>query len=229
MASQLSKQLKIFVRDINKNRMFLDTEARIKNPASPWSRGRSETLLSAYVTLSCGRFEAYLKDIFGDAAKMLSTAVAQADDIRLGTNFYWNNLHGFVSWSHRTKRLTRPDMIAHIEKFADSVVNKKIHPLSFQDTVANPNSATLKDMFNKFGVNDPIQKISDNYRDSKNRTLPKLVIAQNLDTFILRRNEAAHGGKISGATRVDIADDHVFLTALACSISTVLSTHISNI
>jgi len=120
-------------------------------------------------------------------------------------------------------------MISHIEQFSQSVVNRTIHPLSFQDTVANPNAATLKDMFNKFGVSDPFQQLSNSYLDSLNRTLPKLVISQNLDRFVKRRNEAAHGGRIVGATRVDIADDHVFLTALAVSVKTVLSSHIANI
>lgn len=229
MADLLSAQYKSFRADIRKNELFLAIESRIKNPASARSRPRSEALLSAYVTLTCGRFEDYLKTIFGEAAVSLALRVPLATDLRLGESFYWNNLHGFIAWSMKSRRIDRADMISYIEQFSSSVASRKIHPRSFQDTVANPNAATLKSMFNQFGVSDPFAKLSAIYNDSLNRTLAKRIIEQNLNRFIRRRNEAAHQGRISGATRVDIMDDHIFMVGLAQAVKGVLANHVATV
>ncbi|WP_294336302.1 HEPN domain-containing protein [uncultured Sphingomonas sp.] len=192
MANQLDRELGTFRRDIQKNALFLEIEKKIRNPASVRSRPRSETLLSAFVTLSCGRFEDYLKRSFAVSAQMLSARIPQSDDARLGANFHWNNMNGFITWSSRAKNVDRVDMMTYIENFSAAVVSKNIFPLSFQNTSANPNSATIKNMFNAFGVSDPFAKLSSSYLDSKNRTFSKLLLEQNVDRFIKRRNQAAH-------------------------------------
>ncbi|MBE2991649.1 hypothetical protein IFR23_06420 [Sphingomonas sp. CFBP 13603] len=227
MTAALDQEMKSFLFDLKRNHLFLTLEARIKNPASKRSRPRSETLLSAYVTLTCGRFESFLKRSFHECAGELNQRFPDAKDDRLGQQFYWNNLNGFINWSSRAKGIDRIEMISMIENYTSAVAGGNIHPKSFDSTDANPNAETLKKMFNRFGVADPIQKLASNYSDTLNRTFSKSLIESNLNTFVRRRNQAAHEGRISGATRVDIQGDHVFVVGIAAAVKDVLTSHIA--
>lgn len=227
MAKSLSSELNDFLKDLNRNAFFLNVERRITNPASSRSRPRSETLLSAYVTLTCGRLESFLKRSFRASAQEINHKLISAKDQKLGANFYWNNLNGFVTWASRAKGVERPDMIAMIESFSASITAGTIHPKSFDATDANPTAETVKKMFNRFGVADPMQKVSAAYVDTFNRTLSRKLVEDYLDTFVRRRNQAAHEGRIAGATRVDIYGDHVFVGGFASAVSKVLTSHIA--
>lgn len=227
MTAKLNSELKSFLFDLNRNHLFLTLEARIKNPASNRSRHRSETLLSAYVTLTCGRFESFLKHSFRVCAGELNNRFATAKDNRLGDQFYWNNLNGFINWSARAKGIDRVEMISMIEDYTSTISSGNIHPKSFDSTDANPNAETLKKMFNRFGIADPIQKLANTYSDSLHRTFSKSLIESNLNTFVRRRNQAAHEGRISGATRADIQGDHVFVVGMANAIKGVLTNHMA--
>ncbi len=231
MTRELDAELRSFKSDLKRNYLFLSTEARIRNPASPRSRPRSETLLSAYTVLSCGRFENFLKQSFSLAASDLKLRIVNSRDPRIpeADKFHWNNINGFIEWSSRAKNITRSEMSIKIEEFAASISQGHIYPPSFQNTEANPKSEIVKKMFNKFGVDDPIQKISDRYLDSLGRSLTKTTIESKLDTFVNRRHEAAHHGRIPSVTRVDIGDDHIFMNALAEGIKRTLADHVGAI
>ena len=231
MATALQTEAKSFGFDLARNQMFLTMEGRIKNPAHPRSRPRSETLLSAYVVLSCGRFESFLRTSFHSAATALGAKVTGSRDPKIPSvdRFHWHNLDGFVKWASKAKGVDRPEMIGKIEAFAASISAGKIHPASFESTDANPNPETVKKMFNRFGIDDPFQRLSVSYIDSLGRSFNKNLIEQRLSQFVKRRNEAAHHGRIAGASRTDIADDHVFMLALGKSIVDTLDAYVANI
>jgi hypothetical protein len=181
--------------------------------------------------LSCGRFESFLRQAFNSAATALGAKVTGSLDPRIpdAGRFHWNNLDGFVKWAARAKGVERTEMIGKVEAFAAAVSAGKVHPQSFENTEANPNPETLRTMFNRFGVQDPFQRLANHYNDSLGRSLNKNLIEQRLSGFVKRRNEAAHHGRINGASRSDIADDHVYVLALSHSIITVLEAHVASI
>jgi hypothetical protein len=82
MTIAINDALDRFEKDITKNGLFLAIESRIKNPASGRSRSRSETLLSAYIALTCGRFESYLQDVFFASADDLRIRIGKSNDPR---------------------------------------------------------------------------------------------------------------------------------------------------
>lgn len=83
MSASVAAELKRFHDDIKRHELFLQLEGRIRNPAHIRSRPRSETLLSAFVSLSCGRFEQYLQKCFYFAADDLRQRIGSSTDARI--------------------------------------------------------------------------------------------------------------------------------------------------
>lgn len=232
MTAALLNSLANFKSDVARNSLFLSTESKITNPASCRSRPRSETLLSAYVSLTCGRFEFYLQEAFLLAADDLRNRIVKSNDPRIpkGDKFHKTNIKSFISWSvGQGRRLDWSDLEAKILAYAQAISAGDIFPESFQYTNANPNAETLKEMFQRFGIEDCFRKLSAKYVDSLGVTLNDNLIKNKLNTFVLRRHEAAHHGRIPNMTRADAAGDDIFILALASAVNAVLVEHISAI
>jgi hypothetical protein len=229
MTKLLDEELRRLNSDLSRNYLFLSLEQKIRNPVSTRSRPRSETLLSAYVVLSCGRFERFLKQMFYLAAQDLRDRIGSPTDARIPKPdaFLWNNINGFVSWAARAKGVSHSNMISLVEDFAASVQGGLIHPASFQRTDANPNTETVRAMFSRFGVEGCMPKLESVYLDAQGRRLPRQLIEDKLNEFVKRRHEAAHHGRIPNVTRADVADDHVFIAALCAAINQVLKAHLA--
>lgn len=232
MTAALIKSLSNFRSDVARNSLFLSTESKITNPASARSRPRSETLLSAYTSLTCGRFESYLQEAFFLAADDLKNRIVKSNDPRIprGDKFHKMNIQSFIGWSvGHGKRLEWGELEVKILAYAQAISAGEIFPESFQYTNANPNAATLKDMFLRFGVEDCFNKLSNKYLDSRGVSLNDNLIKNKLNTFVGRRHEAAHHGRIPNMTRADAAEDDIFILALATAVNAVLIDHISAI
>jgi RiboL-PSP-HEPN len=232
MAAAVDTVLRSFERDIIRNNIFLVLERKIKNPAGNRSRGRSETLLSAYVSLTCGRFEKYLQDVFFASADDLKKRIVKSNDPRIikREKFHWTNINSFIVWvAGHGRRLSKSQLEVEIQAYVTAVAAGEIFPDSFKYTNANPKSDTLREMFARFGVEDSFSKLAANYLDSRGRKLGKALLETTLDNFVSRRHEAAHHGRIPNVTRVDAADDDVFIRAFAAAIAKVLKNHIAAI
>jgi hypothetical protein len=170
--------------------------------------------------------------VFFLAAEDLKNRIVKSNDPRITKweKFHKTNIKNFIIWSvGQGKRLEWSDLEAKILAYAQAVSTGEIFPESFQYTNANPNSETLKDMFQRFGIEDCFRKVSARYQDSQGRTLNDNLINSNLNTFVKRRHEAAHHGRIPNMTRADAAEDDIFIVALAHAINVVLIDHISAI
>lgn len=231
MSAAIINELSQFQKDIKKNEMFLKLEQKIKNPANPRCSARSETLLSAFVSLSCGRFERYLQKCFFHAADDLRQRIGSSLDARIVkvSKFHWQNLNGFIDWAAKAKGVDKTDLLIEIKEFSDAISAGNIYPKSFQYTHANPNCETLKRMFSRFGIEDALKKISNQYLDSMGRSFSSTLIESTLNGFVKRRHEAAHHGRIEGVTRVDVNEDRIFIQALAEAINKVVVSHLSTI
>ncbi len=229
MTAALPLALASFTADVGRNKLFLAVEAKIRNPVSVRSRPRSEILLSAYVSLTCGRFESYLQEAFRLAAEDLRVRISKSNDQRIikHDKFHRNNMQNFIAWSVGPGRyLGWADLEPRIVAFAQAISAGDIFPESFQYTKANPKADTVKSMFNDFGVESPFQKIAVKYIDSSGRKLNENLIRTKLDNFVKRRHQAAHNGRIPSMTRADAVDDSIFIVALAAAINEVLIGHL---
>jgi hypothetical protein len=232
MTATIDAALSRFKKDILKNGLFLTIESKIKNPASSRSRSRSETLLSAYISLTCGRFEDYLQDVFFASADDLRIRIGKSNDPKIikWEKFHWTNIHSFIKWTTTAgRRLSKADLEIKIKAYAKVIADGEIFPDSFKYTNANPKSETVGDMFRRFGIDDPFSKLSAAYLDSKGRTFNKNLLESSLNNFVDRRHQAAHNGRIANMTRADAADDDVFILAFAQAIASVLKSHLGAI
>ncbi len=231
MTKALDDELDAFRHDLSRHHLFLTLERRIKNPASKRSRPRSETLLSAYIVLSCGRFELYLQRMFFLSADDLRQRPFDSQDARIPKidKFHRQNLMGFIHWATRANGLSQADLSLKIHDYSVAVAAGHIFSESFSYTDANPKTETVKGMFSRFGIEDSFSKIEKTYNDGRGRRLSKGIIETTLDNFVNRRHEAAHHGRIPNVTRADAEDDHTFIIALAEAIRAVLSQHLAAI
>lgn len=231
MTVALQGVLDDFLKDLERHEVFIKLEAKIKNPASSVSRPRSETLLSAYVSLSCGRFERFLQQSFYHAADDLRQRIVMANDQRIikVDTFEWQNVNGFLKWAASAKGVSHADILLKVRSFSLAMNNGHIFPESFQHTNANPNSDTLTGMFGNFGIEHPFNKLAMSYLDALGRSFTAPLIKTTLDAFVKRRHQAAHYGRISGMTRVDAQSDHIFIVGLSKAIINVLIAHTAQI
>jgi hypothetical protein len=232
MTAAIDDALRLFQKDVIRNGLFLAIEGRIKNPAGSRSRARSETLISAYISLTCGRFESYLQDVFFASADDLRIRIGSSNDPKIikREKFYWTNIYSFIQWTATTgRRLDKNDLEAKIKAYAQVIAIGEIFPESFKYTNANPSSEQVAEMFRRFGVEDPFGKLSGSYRDSRGRTFPKNLLESTLKSFVNRRHQAAHHGRVANMTRADAADDDIFIRAFAQAIASVLKNHLSAI
>ncbi len=232
MTSTIDEALSRFEKDIAKNGLFLSIEGRIKNPASSRSRSRSETLLSAYISLTCGRFENYLQEVFFASADDLRSRIGQSNNPRITKweKFHWTNIYSFIKWTATAgRRLSKADLELKIKAYAKVIAAGEIFPESFRYTNANPRSETIEDMFRRFGIDDPFGKLSSTYVDSRGRTFNRNLLESSLDNFVDRRHQAAHNGRVANMTRADAANDDVFIRAFARAIASVLKSHLGAI
>ncbi|HWE45555.1 MAG TPA: HEPN domain-containing protein [Caulobacteraceae bacterium] len=230
MSAGVDLELATFRKDIKRNSTFLAAERRIGNPASARSRPHSETLLSAFVLLTCGRFEGFLQGSFYQAAVDLRDRIGKANDPRIPNHkeFHWNNLDGFLSWVARA-RIAKTDKIPRIEAFSAAISTGDIFPDSFKNTESNPNFDTLDRMFGRFGVKGPLAKLAANYLDNRGRHFAGTLIKATLNEFVRKRHLAAHTGRIPGLTRMDADDYNVFVDGLAESICKTLNAHTASV
>jgi hypothetical protein len=232
MTTTIDDALYNFEKDIVRNGLFLALESKIKNPASSRSRGRSETLLSAYVSLTCGRFENYLQEVFFASADDLRARIGKSNDAKITKweKFHWTNIYSFIQWTTTAgKRLSKADLEIKIKAYAKAIAVGEVFPESFQYTNANPKSETVGEMFRRFGIEDPFGKLSAVYQDSRGRTFNINLIQSSLDSFVDRRHQAAHYGRVENMTRADAAGDDVFIRALAQAVASVLRSHLAAI
>ena len=173
-----------------------------------------------------------VRELFFASADDLRVRIGKSDDPKIikWEKFHWTNIHSFIQWAATAgRRLSKPDREVKIKAYAKVIAAGEIFPESFRYTSAKPKSETVADMFRRFGIEDPFSKLSAAYLDSKGRTFNKNLLQSSLDSFVDRRHQAAHNGRVANMTRADAAEDDVFIRAFAQAIASVLKNHIAAI
>ena len=149
MTAALDRVLDEFVRDVTRHEIFLNIESKIRNPAGIRSRPRSETLLSAYVSLSCGRFENFLQETFYHAADDLRVRIVSSSDTRITKvdKFHWQNINGFIKWAATAKGVDKTVIATKIAQYSQDISQGHIFPESFKYTNAKPKAETQHENF----------------------------------------------------------------------------------
>ncbi|MGE3412590.1 MAG: HEPN domain-containing protein [Dehalococcoidia bacterium] len=176
--------------------------------------------------LMVGAFEAFLRDLCPEVLARVDSELVEFSRLpeAIRTQTVFGTLDRAMKSQGEPKSLRIPRVVAA----SDLVVRERVNPAVFGDTRSNPNSTTVKEIFEEAGIRDVFAHVSTPFAKKWRQQVPPRFVQDTLDSILQRRHNVAHRADALTISRKDLRDAVRFLRILGETLDQGLRSHIAS-